>query len=130
MNNRPRYRQGPELLVELLEQASHTLSSQGGISSSQAEMLAIAIADRMAVICGGDFFYFPKGTWNGGLNCFQLAERDWEIYREYRSTNRHDLITRYGISMQRLYQILAACRRHLATSRRQDSTTPPPRAAR
>lgn len=124
MSNSPPYKnQGPELLVDLMEKAAHLLKAKGGLSQEKSDELAVALTNVMAESWGGSTIYFPKGTWNRNpLRCFHLSNRDWNIYDEYNGRNRHDLCARHSISSQRLYQILAACRRHLAATR---PPTPP-----
>lgn len=126
MSSNPQYKnQGPELLVDLMDKAADLMKAKGGLSQEKAEELAIALSDSMAESWGGSMIYFPKGTWNGNaLRCFQLADRDWQIYREYNGKNHQELCARHAISSQRLYQIIAACRRHLATARAQAKPTP------
>lgn len=117
-NGTPYLSKGPEVLIDLVEQAASILKSQGGVPPVKAEDLAVAIADRMAMMWGGNQIWFPKGNWNGGaLRCFQLEERDWKIHREYNGKNRKELCDRYEIGPARLYQIIAACRRHLAATK-------------
>lgn len=120
MSSNPRHKnQGPELLVDLMEKTAHILEANGGLSQEKSGEIAIALADLMAASWGGSRIYFPKGTWNGNpLRCFRLAARDWNIYREFDGTNRIDICARYRISTPRLYQILAACRHHLAATRK------------
>ena len=128
-NGTPYLSKGPEVLIDLVDQAAKILKSQGGLSPEKAEDLAVAIADRMAMMWGGNQIWFPKGNWNGGaLRCFQLEQRDWNIYREYNGTNRKEMCARYDIGQARLYQIIAACRRHLATTNKPPLTTPSPPA--
>jgi len=106
---------GPELLLDLIHHATDVLR-KAGMPSDSAQDLAVTIATRMAEQWGGHGIYFPKGTWNGrAALCFKLEERDWKIYREYDGTNRHEVCSRHGISISRLYQILAAIRRHRST---------------
>jgi Mor family transcriptional regulator len=106
---------GPEFLLDLVHHTADVLRS-AGIPSDSAQDLAITIATRMAGQWGGHGIYFPKGTWNGrAALCFKLEERDWEIYREYNGTNRHEVCAKHGISIPRLYQIIAATHRHRQT---------------
>lgn len=101
-----------------MDKAADLLKARGGLTQQKADELAVALADIMAERWGGSMVYFPKGTWNGNaLKCFQLAERDWQIYRESNGRNHQELCERYAIGSSRLYQIIAACRRHLATAR-------------
>lgn len=115
MNNAPlkKTAKGPEFLADLMDQAMQILQSQGGHSPEKAAELAMALVTHVADTWGGDQVRIPTGRWNGGkLLWFQLAERDWQIYREYTGTlaSRQAICARYGISQSRLYQIIAACR--------------------
>lgn len=106
---------GPELLIDMVERASHILMTQGGIDPKSAETLAIAFVNEIAKNWGGSYFYLPKGNWNGGeLSCFELTDRDRKIFRAYRGKNRDEICTRFGISPQRLYQIVCSCRLEIA----------------
>lgn len=102
---------GPELLIDMIDQVADVLSTQGGIPASTAAELAIIAVDRFARSRGGCLVYIPKGTWNGGsLTCFQLQERDIQIEREYVGSNRDEICAKYGIRKSRLYQIIVAVR--------------------
>jgi Mor family transcriptional regulator len=106
---------GPEFLLDLVHHTAGVLR-KAGMSSDSAQDLAVAVATRVAEQWGGHGIYFPKGTWNGrAALCFKLEERDWKIYREYDGTNRHEVCARHDISPSRLYQIIAAIRRHRST---------------
>lgn len=119
MSNGLRYsNHGPELLIDLVDKAARILRVEGCLSPEKAEDLAVTIADQMAQAWGGAPMYFPKGNWNGhALRCFQLVKRDWNIYHEYNGKNRQELCDRHDIGPARLYQIIAACRRHLAATK-------------
>ena len=115
---------GPELLIDMVDKAARILRVEGGLSPEKAEDLAVSIADQMALAWGGALIYFPKGNWNGhALGCFQLAKRDWSIFREYNGANRQELCNRHDIGPASLYQIIAACRRHLAATKPPLATT-------
>ena len=117
MNSGPNPRsKGPELLLDLVYQSADLLQKMAGLPPGAAQDIAVALATRMVELWGGESIYFPKGTWNGrGLLCFKLEERDRKIYREYDGTNRHEVCAKHGISTSRLYQIIAAIRRHRST---------------
>lgn len=115
---------GPELLIDMVDQAAETLSTVGGLAPSVADALAVAITNKMAQAWGGQFIYFPKGNWNGGaLTYLDLEERDWQIEREYNGTNRKEICTQYNISSSRLYQIIISVR--LARARRNAAPSVP-----
>ncbi|MBI3545970.1 MAG: hypothetical protein HY081_05170 [Gammaproteobacteria bacterium] len=110
-----------------MDKVAQVLEASGGLSSEKAETLAIAITDVMAQNWGGSYIYFPKGNWNGNtLRFFQLAERDWAIYREFNGQNRQDVCDRHNISVQHLYRIIADCRRHIASMRALKTNQTPP----
>lgn len=102
---------GPETLLNMVDQVAEVLVTEGGVPAKTATALAIAIANRMGREWGGDFFYFPKGTWNGGkLTCFELEERNRRIAIEYNGANLIEVCAKYNISSTRLYQIIADVR--------------------
>ena len=87
------------------------LRQHATIDDHLAHTIAFTIASRMADRWGGQTLYFPKGNWNGGRSrWFQLAERDWKIFKEFDGTNRDAICQKYGISRSRLYQIINAVR--------------------
>lgn len=97
--------------MDMVDQVAETLSSAGGLTPAASETLAIAITNKMAKAWGGQFIYFPKGTWNGGpLTCFELEARDWKIEREYNGANRKEICAKYDISAARLHQIVVSVR--------------------
>lgn len=101
-----------------MDKTAALLKARGGLTPEKAEELAVSLADVMAESWGGSMIYFPKGIWNGGaLTCFQLADRDWNIYRDHNGRNHKELCERHAISSAHLYRIVAACRRHLASAR-------------
>ncbi len=103
---------GPEMLLDLADQAAEILRDVGNLAPETASELGMTIAKRMAEQWGGRQFYFPKGVW------FDLDQRDWQIYSEYDGTNRQEICRRYSISPSRLYQILHAVRRQLRGRRK------------
>lgn len=91
------------------------LQQRGGVSVERSAELAIALVVKVAESWGGDWVRIPKGTWNGrALRWFELAERDWAIYREAnRRLEKHEreaICEKYNICESRLYQIVAICR--------------------
>ena len=109
----PRYSgQAPEMLLDLVEKTVLLLTSKGGLDKAKAGELGITLAEAMARSWGGSLIYFPKGNWNGhSLSCFQLTDRDWNIYREYNGTNRQEICSKYQVSERRLYQIISTIRK-------------------
>ncbi len=106
----------PELLAEFMDQTMHILQHQGGLPAEQAAHLALSIVSCLAETHGGE--RVPKGNWNGRSPMwFQLAERDWNIYQEYKGNNWQEVCARHGISKPRLYQILAVIRKLIASER-------------
>ena len=108
---------GPELLLDLVHHSANVVRG-AGLPAETAKNVAIEIATRMAEQWGGNQIYFPrgKGTWNSRqLFCAKMEEQDWKIYHEYNGTNRHEVCLRHGISISRLYQIIAAIRRRRST---------------
>ncbi len=59
----------------------------------------------------------PKG---GVFVYIDLSARDMEIYNRYNGNNRDQLCKEYGLSVQRLYQIINAVRARELTRRQPD----------
>ncbi len=111
--SRKHYTRGPEVLSDMVENATAILQ-EGGLSDEDAAGLALAVVEKMASLWGGSLIYFPKGNWNGRSPLwFQLAERDWNIFREFDGTNRDEVCKKYGIKRSRFYKIVAACRHEM-----------------
>ena len=105
---------GPEVLEDMVDPTTAILQKEGGLSDEDAAGLVLAVVENMVSLWGGSLFCFPKGNWNGRSPLwFQLAERDWNIYREFDGTNREEVCKKYGIKRSRLYTIVAACRLEL-----------------
>ena len=95
---------GPELLVDLADHCSDVLQEMSALSAERCHEIAQVIMRRMSEHWGGQQVYFPKGL------SMELEERDLQIYGEYNGRNRDELCLKYGISVQRFYQILRAVR--------------------
>ena len=103
----------PKVLREIADHAAHVLMKEGDIDGATALELGRAMAARIAQVFGGCRVNIPKGTWNGGLSCFELAKRDLAIYRAFNGRNKDEVCLRYGICESRLYAINNAVRKQL-----------------
>lgn len=101
----------PELLADLVEQLAEQLQRRG-IDQAAAVDVARAAAEFMREHWGGHNIYIPKAKQ------FILSQRDMEIWRRYNGRNVFTLCREFGISEQRLYQIVHAAR-EMEVQRRQ-----------
>lgn len=92
----------PEILADLRE-ALVELLTEAGAPPQVAADLAGAAAERIRCRWGGMAVYIPKGR-------DAQERRDYEIYRRFTGYNRQELCREYGLSEQRLYQIVARVR--------------------
>jgi len=93
----------PEILLGLRDDLTELLAAQG-VEPGQAKLVAHTATEHIREGWGGIEIYFPKGT------AYQLDLRDREIAKKWNGANKHALCREYGISEQRLYQILARLR--------------------
>lgn len=98
---------GPELLMDLGDQASELLVSQFGLDVDQANMAARLLVDRMRDHWGGQLLYFPKGS------ALDISERDSELWEAFTGSNHEDLARRFGLTVQAVYARIRIIRRAL-----------------
>lgn len=100
----------PEFLADLSAQFTELLVSRG-IARSLAADLGREAADLVRARWGGIEVYVPKGR------SFMLSQRDREIWEKWNGRNVVELCREYGLSEQRIYQILDAMREQEAAKR-------------
>ena len=91
----------PEFLADLRDKAVEVLAAFTPDALKAADLLIKFIQKDWA----GQQVYFPKGL------AFELANRDWEIFREFNGQNLRAICNKYRLSAARVYQIDAACRK-------------------
>lgn len=93
----------PELLSDVADHLTNVLAALG-IDREVAAEAGREVAEFLREHWGGQNVYLPKGT------LFDLSERDVEIWEKWNGRNVLELCREYGITRQRLYQIIAAVR--------------------
>ncbi len=89
----------PEVLSDLATQICNVLVSRG-TEKKQARDVAAVVTEHVLQHWGGQQIYIPKGLQ------FKLLIRHQEIFRKWNGHNVVELSREYGVSRQRLYQIL------------------------
>lgn len=89
----------PEIIHDLTDLLSDAFTRQG-IGPLTARKLSLEISKRIQAHWGGQQIYIPRA----------FSMRDVEIFVQYRDgeATRSDLCRKYGISVQRFYQIIHA----------------------
>lgn len=93
----------PEILAEMIVFLAQKLREHG-LDESSANEIAISATDHARAAFAGQIVYIPLG---GRLN---IGDRDKEIYSQFNGSNIRELVEKYGLSMQRIYKIIAKCR--------------------
>lgn len=93
----------PELLTDLADKLTEALVARG-LDREKAREVGKEAAEFVRGEWGGQLVYIPKGT------RFDLTQRDLEIWREFNGHNHADLVRKHGVTIQRIYQIVAAMR--------------------
>lgn len=96
--------QAPELMNNLFEVISDSLRNNG-ISEDEAISIAIDVTNEVIHNWRGQQIYIPQALQ------MQLSQRDLHIYHSFNGYNHAELAKKYGISMQRVYQIIAKVRK-------------------
>ncbi len=96
--DQPQY---PEVLEDLKDKLTELLREEG-IDDKPAGEIAFRATEMVRLDWGGLNLYIPKGRPLGP------SDRDLEIYRRFSVENRDHLCKEFGITTQRLYQILSA----------------------
>lgn len=66
--------------------------------------LALDQTERLSFDLGGESFYMHRGV------RYRLSLRDRQIVDEFNGRNQHQLARKHGLSVMRIYQIIAAWR--------------------
>lgn len=93
----------PELLADLADKLTEILVRRG-IERDKAKEIGREAAEFVRTEWGGQLVYVPKGT------LFALTQRDMEIWEAFNGHNHADLARKHGVTLQRIYQIVAAMR--------------------
>lgn len=93
----------PELLADLADKLTEALVVRG-LEREKAKEIGREAAEFIRTEWGGQLVYIPKGT------LFALTQRDLEIWREFNGHNHADLARKNNVTLQRIYQIVAAMR--------------------
>jgi len=88
------------LFLELLD--AEDLPLRLGVQ--RLAQLALDQTERLSFDLGGESFYMHRGT------RYRLSLRDRQIVAEFNGRNQHLLARKYGLSVMRIYQIIAAAR--------------------
>lgn len=83
----------------LLKNAIHNVS---------ADEIAVNVFNGMAEHWGGQLIYFPKCITQ------KISRRNQQIWQDFTGTNYSELAKSYGLSLQRIYQIIGECRKKRA----------------
>lgn len=93
----------PEILADLREGLTEILI-EAGVAPATAAGFAMAATERIRERWKGISIYIPEGR------DWILSQRDYEIAKRFRGSNLHELCREYGLSAQRIYQIVARVR--------------------
>ncbi len=96
-------KQGSSLLDDLRDNIAKCLV-EGQIEPARAEQISVELRNRIAADWGGQLIYVPKDTVE------QTCKRDRDLYNEFNGTNHDTLASKYGLSMQWVYQIIRRMR--------------------
>lgn len=64
-----------------------------------AKQIGMEVTGHIAQMWGGEVIYIPKNL------ILLLSERDRKIFNEFNDTNYRELVRKYSVSMQWIYQI-------------------------
>jgi Mor family transcriptional regulator len=102
---------GPELLLDLSERLARELIAVCGIPDDAAYRVAMDAVKVVAEAYGGGQIYFPRPRHGKShVTWFDLQARDLQIYRAYNGRNTQAVCKRYGISRERVRQIVLQVR--------------------
>jgi Mor family transcriptional regulator len=90
----------PKLLVDML-QVMQQAYRDAGATVDKARALAIIGLRALASYHGGRTFYLPRG------DKLEQALRNWQMWEEFTGKNIGDLCSKYRLTEQMVYQILA-----------------------
>lgn len=93
----------PELLADLARIVSEVLRKNGR-SNDDSDRIALEAAEAVRRDWGGGLMYIPKGVQ------FTLAQRDLEIWNDFRGDNVRELAHKYHLSDKQIYSVIAKVR--------------------
>lgn len=93
----------PELISYIAINVRDTLFSEGAKTES-ANAVALAVAERLIECFGGQSIYVPKAT------ITLVSRRNLKLYEEFDGKNTDTLARKYGLTVQRVYQIIKSIR--------------------
>lgn len=90
-----------DLLHDVQQKATAQLI-KNGLSPEHAENIAADLHRELLANWGGQQVYIKKSDWGRGI----LSERDIELYEKFNGKNHLAIAKEYGITMQRVYEIV------------------------
>ena len=100
-----------DVLADMADFAATLLHGDFGLAKKDAKDAAECLVEAIRLEWGGSMCYFKKTP------RIELEARDEEIYERFDGTNHAELTREYGITRQRIYQIVNAMRARRLTSR-------------
>lgn len=94
--------QEDDLLLDVKQKVSARLVMEGFCDTVQADAVADAVYEELLSNWGGQQVYIKKLYWGRG----SLSGRDSEMYEKFNGNNHHELAKEYGITLQRVYEII------------------------
>lgn len=92
-----------ELLSDLASHVTQVLIDHG-IDGSLADQAGTAAADHIADHWGGQLVNVPKDY------RYRIAERDLQVFSEFRGHNHAELARRHGMTLRGIYKLLSRVR--------------------
>lgn len=93
----------PELISYIAINVRDTLLTEG-TKIEAANAVALATAERLIESFGGQSIYVPKAT------ITLVSRRNLKLYEEFDGKNAITLAHKYGLTVQRVYQIIKSIR--------------------
>lgn len=93
----------------LMELHAHLVAGlkKHGIKADAAEEMADNIIDDVRAAFGGEPLYIPKGV------SMDAVLKHHKIYADFTGRNHHDLVRKYGVSLQWVYRVVNTVGRQL-----------------
>lgn len=89
-----------ELLSDFASHVAQVLLDHG-IDEAIADQAGIAAADHIADHWGGQLVNVPKDY------RYRIAERDLQVWEEFRGNNHAELARRYGMTLRGVYKLIS-----------------------
>lgn len=89
----------PEVLADLAELLALVLGRE--LPQNTAENLALQYTERLRLTWGGQEVYIPRGV------IYETLCRDRELYNQFRGNNYPELMDRFGLGLQQVYECIA-----------------------